>query len=101
MRRFPMTDPLQGAKRDKLTPETLMSAVQEKAMWPNYVGTVLNDVKAHADAWKADRARVEALEDAAARHWMGANTTEDNIMLNTLAGRVKARALAAGEVPDD
>ena len=43
----------------------------------------------------AVQADVEALENVAARQWMGVSITADNIFLNNLTRRVKSRALSA------
>jgi len=46
-------------------------------------------------------AAAKAREEAAARHWMGEATTEDNILLNNLAGEYRDRTLAASEPPGE
>ena len=49
----------------------------------------------------AELEAVKTREEAAARHWMGEATTEDNILLNNLAGEYRDRTLAASEPPGE
>ena len=62
---------------------------------------LLTDARVVMASMLAELEAAKAREEAAARHWMGEATTEDNILLNNLAGEYRDRTLAASEPPGE